>query len=146
MRGLSLFAVLVASTATWAAPLSENLAGRRAVRGAPVETAQESTELRLLRQFDEESFPQPGRGEPPPDPESEAPHTPSAGGTSAFGLGPHAFPAALRSPQPMPAVAETVSAIPRLNPLPLPECPVRLDARLIRYLEVYKPDKRGRAI
>ncbi|MGZ3428210.1 MAG: hypothetical protein ACXVCV_16260, partial [Polyangia bacterium] len=52
-------ALLLSTVPAWAGPLPESVAGRRAVRGAPVEVVRESDELRQLREFDEESFPRP---------------------------------------------------------------------------------------
>ncbi len=41
---------------------------------------------------------------------------------------------------------ETPPAIPWLDQIKLPDLPVRLDPRVVRYLEFYKSDRRGRAI
>ncbi len=109
MRRWLLIAFLVGAPAL-AQPLPEDLQGRRAVRGGPVEGTHESDELKALRSFDEESFPKPG----------------------------------LDAPDAIRDVA--APAIPWLDQLKLPDLPVRLDPRVVRYLEFYRSDKRGRAI
>jgi membrane-bound lytic murein transglycosylase D len=130
-----------------AAP-TENAQGRRAIRGAPVDGVHESEELRQLRQFEEQSFP-PGApmtdwSGTPPD-ESTA-MTASRPRSLTGGLGPDALPPSLRSPELEPRRPSTASAIPWLNQLKLPDLPIRLDPRVIRYLEFYKDDPRGRTI
>ncbi|MDB4966089.1 MAG: Lytic transglycosylase catalytic [Myxococcales bacterium] len=136
-------AFLLLSSCAWAAPLPENPAGRRAVRGSPVETVHESDELRALRQFDEESF-APGAPAPP------LPNEPAASSVrqlSSMSVGPDAIPAPLRSPgHELVKPIETASAIPWLDQLKSPDLPVRFDPRVVRYLEFYKSDRRGRAI
>lgn len=110
------------------------------MRGAPVDVAHESDELRQLREFDEQSFPPPAPGTV-----AGADHVPAAvrQASLAGGIGPDA----LRSPDHGPAQPEPVaSAVPWLAHLKLPDLPVRLGPRVIRYLEFYKNDKRGRAI
>jgi membrane-bound lytic murein transglycosylase D len=137
-----LLLALVVSPLAHGAPLPEDSQGRRAIRGAPVEAAHEPDSLRLLRQLDEESFPRPDA------PTTYAPDT-AAGvhaGSSGGGVGPDALPPALRSPDRAAQAAETVAAIPWLNQIKLPDLPVRFDPRVLRYLELYKNDKRGRAI
>jgi membrane-bound lytic murein transglycosylase D len=134
-----------------AAP-GENPQGRRAIRGAPVETPRESDELRQLRQFDDESFP----AATPIDTSNAAPFSPPRSPSATAGVGPDALPLVLRSPdlpeQPAPetlgATRETPppTAIPWLSQLRLPDLPVRLDPRVVRYLEFYKSDPRGRSI
>ena len=130
-----------------AAPLPESLEGRRAVRGAPVAVAHESDALRQLREFDQESFPQPAPGEPRlPDGSDAAgsPEQPRAPLTG--GVGPDAIPDPLRSPDRAHEGSAPAPAIPWLSQVKLPDLPVRLDARVLRYLEFYKNDPRGRAI
>src|SRR5438876_12027918 len=135
-------AFLLMSACAWATPLPENPAGRRAVRGSPVEVTHESDELRQLREFDEESFPRAPAGTPPAE---------SAASTvrqiSSTHTGPDAIPAPLRSPDhELVKPIETPPAIPWLSELKAPDLPVRFDPRVVRYLEFYKSDKRGRAI
>jgi len=125
----------------FAAPLPEDPAGRKAIRGAAVEAPLESDELREMRRFEEDSFPRapiyspdsatkegPAPPAPAPRPSTEAPPEP------------------LASPQAAPAADAPDSAVPWLSTLKLPDMAVRWDPRLIRYLEFYKKDSRGRAI
>ena len=131
-----------------AAPAEDDLVQRRAIRGAPVEGVHESDELRSMREFDESSFPRPL---PVGDlidgaVDDRAGVHPSAADAhpAEGGLGPDALPASLRSPVPQ---AETVpTAIPWLSSLKMPDMPVRLDPRVVRYLEFYKADPKGRSI
>ncbi|HZS36800.1 MAG TPA: LysM peptidoglycan-binding domain-containing protein [Polyangia bacterium] len=156
-----------------AAPLPEDAVGRRAIRGAPADAARESDELRALREFDEASFPRPSliggpgaRG----DDDDTAGEGASTGGVSTGGastggstggassgnarrvsltggVGPDAIRDELRSPEPARArPVEPTAAIPWLGEIKLPDLPVRLDPRTLRYLEFYKSDPRGRAI
>ena len=130
-----------------AAPAEDDLVQRRAIRGAPVEGVHESDELRSMREFDESSFPRPL---PVGDLLDVAPDDRGALHPSADlhpaqgGLGPDALPASLRSPVPQPETVPT--SIPWLSSLKLPDMPVRLDPRVVRYLEFYKTDPKGRSI
>ncbi|HWE27782.1 MAG TPA: LysM peptidoglycan-binding domain-containing protein, partial [Polyangia bacterium] len=142
------------ATPAWGGPLPESASGRRAVRGAPVEIVHESEELRALREFDEQSFPPPLPGMPAAGTYDEGASA-SASATSSAGVrraslgnvGPDALPPTLRSPeQELVKPIEPASAIPWLEQIKLPDLPVRLDARVVRYLEFYKSDRRGRAI
>ncbi|MSP62510.1 MAG: LysM peptidoglycan-binding domain-containing protein [Myxococcales bacterium] len=145
-------ALLVAGLRTASAdPLPEDLGGRRAVRGAPVESQRESEELRELRRFEEESFPRatvylPLPGEVSGE-EGGIPEAPAARPSA------ETPPAPLRSPDLVSAAeldgertSAVAPAIPWLAGLKLPDLPIRWDPRLIRYLEFYKSDRRGRAI
>jgi len=122
------------------AAAADDPGGRRAIRGAPVPLAVESEELRRLRELEEESFPRGGAVVADDD------ATPSV---RPVGVGPDSLPDALRSPA-RPSVAapapEPPSSIPWLQKLRLPDLPVKLEARTLRYLELYKNDARGRAI
>src|SRR5581483_1611602 len=120
------------ATVAHAAP-NEDLQGRRAIRGTPVETAHESSELKSLRAFEEDAFPR-----------DEAPLPRSASLTA--GVGPDALRDELRSPEPKKSAGEAPNAIPWLSQLKFPDLPIRLDPRVVRYLEFYKSDKRGRSI
>ncbi len=138
-----------ACSTAWGGPLPESAAGRRAIRGAPVEVIHESDELRALREFDEESFPRPLPGLPA----TAAPAASDDGATASIrrtsmgSVGPDAIPSTLRSPdKELVKPIETASAIPWLGQIKLPDLPIRLDARVVRYLEFYKNDRRGRAI
>jgi membrane-bound lytic murein transglycosylase D len=120
------------ATVAHAAP-NEDLQGRRAIRGTPVESAHESSELKSLRAFEEDAFPR-----------DEAPLERSASLTA--GVGPDALRDELRSPEPKKNAGDAPNAIPWLSQLKFPDLPIRLDPRVVRYLEFYKSDKRGRAI
>ena len=129
-----------------AAPAEDDLVQRRAIRGAPVEGVHESDELRSMREFDESSFPRPL---PVGDlldraPDDLATHPSADVHPAEGGLGPDALPASLRSPVPQPETVPT--SIPWLASLKLPDMPVRLDPRVVRYLEFYKSDPKGRNI
>jgi membrane-bound lytic murein transglycosylase D len=141
--------------------LAENAAGRRAVRGRPLEGVRESDELRQLREFEAESFPRSAAlmdGERDPalgrsDDASGAPAARVIGSSEpglrsplTDGIGPDALPIDLRSPEAAHIPAVAPSAIPWLESLKLPDLPVRFDPRVVRYLEFYKSDPRGRAI
>jgi membrane-bound lytic murein transglycosylase D len=142
MRGLlvALFAVGSTAQAAPAAAPGEDAAGRRAIRGKSVDNTHELEELKQLREFESESFP---RSPPPPlDDRGPAPARAALTG----GLGPDALPPELRSPEPAHADAPAAPAMPWLDGLKLPDLPVRLDPRVLRYLEFYKSDARGRAI
>jgi membrane-bound lytic murein transglycosylase D len=135
--------LLLTSTAS-AAPLFEDSLQRRAIRGTAVDTVRESAELKALREFEEEQFPKPGIGAWPDDDQlGVEPRSSSL----TDGLGPDAIPPALRSPETLKAAPPAApSAIPWLDELKLPDLPVRFDPRVVRYLEFYKSDRRGRAI
>jgi membrane-bound lytic murein transglycosylase D len=144
---------LLAGAPAFAAPLADDAAGRRAIRGAIVEPARESDELRALRELDEANFPRPSLIDPAADDVDGARAAPpgatrvSASASATGGVGPDGLRPELRSPEPLRArPAETTSAIPWLGELKLPDLPVRLDPRVVRYLELYKSDARGRAI
>ena len=142
-----LLALLLTTAPAWAGPLPDNLAGRRAVRGASLEAAHESDELRQLREFDEQSFPRAPAGLPGPSAGDEGDRAPVRSTSLTGGVGPDALPDALRSPdRELVKPIETATAIPWLDQLKPPDLPVRFDARVVRYLEFYKSDRRGRAI
>jgi membrane-bound lytic murein transglycosylase D len=131
------------SSCAWATPLPENPNGRRAVRGSAVEVAHESDELRQLREFDEESFP---RAVPATSP-ATSPADANASSVRQISVRPDAGPAPLRSPnRELVKPIETPSTLPWLSELKSPDLPVRFDPRVVRYLEFYKSDRRGRAI
>jgi membrane-bound lytic murein transglycosylase D len=139
-------------------PLAEDLAARRAIRGETVDPSRESDELRQLRRFDEESFPRrylgipgasepPGAGRPIGEPEEGPSPAPPPALPSA-----EAPPPELRSPGGGAGPGGSGrgggpdTAVPWLAGLKLPDLPVRFDPRVVRYLEFYKNDPRGRAI
>lgn len=161
-------AFLAAASPAVGAPLAEDLAARRAIRGETVDPSRESDELRQLRQFEEESFPRrylgiPGAGEATAALSGEATERLRGGLLDGPEEGPspppvpalpsaEAPPPELRSPPSGEAGpgaadgAEPATAVPWLASLKLPDIPVRFDPRLVRYLEFYKNDPRGRSI
>ncbi|WP_272424915.1 transglycosylase SLT domain-containing protein [Polyangium jinanense] len=115
---------------------------RRAIAGLPPTQhrgVDESTELRALRELDLALFsPAPHAGAPWP---SDDLPTLDRGGPVllATGVPPSApLPAPLQPPPPA-----DLSFIKKLD---LPDIPVRWDARVLRYLEFYKNNPRGRAM
>ena len=119
---------------------------RKAIRGGPLDLSRESEELRALRSFEEESFPKhlgpPGRAPTGPQ-QSEL----------TSGLGPDA--AEVHSPlaknpaddaTPAPTGVPWLAALKLLDNLGLGPTFVRFEAHVIKYLEFYKEEKRGRSI
>jgi membrane-bound lytic murein transglycosylase D len=119
---------------------------RRQVAGGPtaddVALGAESPELRALHQAELELFPPaiPAFGTPWPNelasPLSATDRLPHV---HATGLPPSPPPSA-------PVVAEGGRDLTWLSHLRLPDLPVRWDARLVRYLEFFKDDPRGRQL
>jgi membrane-bound lytic murein transglycosylase D len=131
---------------------------RRAIRGGPVDLSRESPELRELRSFEEESFPRAtlrqsvlsghlerpgagvGSGSPGGDGGSELP---------ADGL--HSPPTAAPGPQRSlfagdPPTIPWLQALKLLDNLGLSPTFVRFESHVIRYLEFFKEERRGRSI
>ncbi len=123
--GLWPAAALGAPSAKAGTPVGEDDAvQRRAIRGMPVESTHESEQLRALREFDEASFPKSiGHDDDDERPDADALRSPGA-------------------PQEQPAG----TSIPWLSSLRMPDMSARLDPRVLRYLEFYKSDPKGRAI
>jgi membrane-bound lytic murein transglycosylase D len=130
------------------APLTrESFAERRAVRGVALEGAEtsETPELRAMRRFEEEAFPRQGASSRPARARRQRQ------GFAAWPRGtlgwhrryparaaqPRAWPP--RRPRPSPAWSGCAS-------WPLPELPVRWEPQVIRFLEFFKDDPKGRAI
>jgi len=123
---------------------------RRAVRGVALDDPSESPELGELRRFEEESFPH-ARGAAADDNGSW--DTPSEPQPSLPGRwdGSGDVPEVLRSPDAAggPTARERSGAPPDsewLRGLKLPELPVRWDPQVLRYLDYFKNDTRGRAV
>ena len=127
-----------------------SLAERRAVRGVAVDdddtaAAVESPELREIRRFEEAAFPKPGAatGTSQSDSDGVLPPTSLPGEWGGSGD----VPAELRSPPPI--AAERPAPPPDsewLRSLALPDLPVRWDGQVLRYLDYFKNDPRGRSI
>lgn len=140
-RWALVFFLLSTVACAGASPLPESASGRRAIRGIPVETVRESDELRQMREFDEESFPAPLPGVPRPAEPSPAATQPVR--TASYGGFAPSAPAPVDGELVKPS--ETAE-LPWLGKLKLPDLPVRFDERVLRYLQFYKEDHRGRAI
>lgn len=118
---------------------------RRAIRGGPLDVSRESAELRELRSFESETFPRAGLRDSltrPPDPSG-----------LRGGSGPDALPDGLHTP--LPARPETpppsssvpwLQALKLLDNLGLAPTFVRFESHVIKYLEFYKDERRGRSI
>jgi membrane-bound lytic murein transglycosylase D len=133
---------------------------RKAIRGGPVDLSRESQELRELREFEQATFPRAGmRAITPAD--GSVPgvgpgvmNTPGSADEERGGrLGPDAVPEALRSPaqrrptvDPAPPTLPWLASLRLLDNLGLSAAFVRFEAHVIKYLEFYKEDRRGRSI
>lgn len=126
---------------------------RKAVRGGPLEESLlvESPELRELRSFESRTF---GRTERVPfkvyEPEQdEGAVAPKPGALKGRWSGSGDVPAVLRSPEHdrgagTPGASESNTAW--LSSLTMPEIPVRWHSSVLKYLDFFKTDDRGRAI
>lgn len=130
-----------------AAPVTkESFAERKAVRGIALEDSEtsETPELRALRRFEEQAFPR-GGGMPSPVEPDDAPKALPPGLQGRWG-GTGDIPRELRSPErggPPPTTRPTQEWLRQLS---LPDLPVRWEPQVIRYLEFFKDDPKGRAI
>jgi len=129
--------------------VEESAAERRAVRGVPVEDTilSESPELRELRRFEEGAFPRDRAAITGSDGPTDTVPPPLPGGLEGRWGGSGDIPPELRSPgarpegrTPPPPDSEW------LRGLALPELPVRWEPQVLRFLEFFKNDTRGRAI
>ena len=122
----------------------ESPSERRAVRGVALDAATgESAELKELRRFEEQAFP---RGQVP-SPGSES-GGPEAGQLRGSWTGTGDLPAELRTPDPAQKTAPPPSDPDSdwLRTLKLPELPVRWDPQVLRYLDYFRTDPKGRAV
>jgi membrane-bound lytic murein transglycosylase D len=126
------------------APEGESLSERRAVRGVPVDDIgpSESPELRELRRFEEAAFPRLGAPRPgSADGALPPPSLPGSWGGSGD------VPPELRTPPPRDHGDGTPPPDSEwLRRLKLPDLPVRWDAQVLRYLDYFKNDPKGRAV
>jgi membrane-bound lytic murein transglycosylase D len=130
-----------------AGPIQENPAERKAVRGAPLDEpdANESPELREVHRFEERAFPRFGAPELR-DAEPDDAALPLPPGLTGRWGGTGDIPRQLRSPE-VPARSDKAGARPAwAQTLTSPELPVRWAPQVIRYLEFFKSDPKGRAI
>ena len=128
--------------------VEESAAERRAVRGVPLEDAilSESPELRELRRFEEGAFPRDRAAVSPDSPTDVVPPPLPAGLEGRWG-GSGDIPPELRSPGPRPEGRTPPPPDSEwLRSLAAPELPVRWEPQVLRFLEFFKNDTRGRAI
>lgn len=122
---------------------------RRAVRGGPIDDGIESAELAELRRFEEEAFPRNGIVSPG---RSDGTGAADAGGALLPGRwsGSGDVPSPENLPiAPRPASRANVLPPPDsdwLRSLKLPDLPIRWEPQVVRYLEFFKNESRGRAI
>jgi membrane-bound lytic murein transglycosylase D len=129
----------------------ESPSERRAVRGVALDAATgESAELKELRRFEEQAFPRAGQVPAGSDPATA--HGESGG--SELGqlrghwAGTGDLPPELRTPDPAQkaALPPTDPDSDWLRTLKLPELPVRWDPQVLRYLDYFRTDPKGRAV
>ena len=138
-------AVRAKSGAPTSGPAVESQSERRAVRGSSVEDGLESPELSELRRFEEDAFPR-ARGSEV-DPATSAASSGPPAGLPGRWEGSGDVPEILRTPEASAArPAPTTPDSEWLRSLTLPELPVRWDARVLRYLDYFRTDPRGRAV
>jgi membrane-bound lytic murein transglycosylase D len=122
-------------------------AERRAVRGVALDDAEsnETPELREIRRFEERAFPRAGgAGVLPSGGADGALPPPSLPGTWG---GSGDVPPELRSPEPpRPEAASPPPDSEWLRSLKSPDIPVRWDAQVLRYLDYFKSDPKGRSV
>jgi membrane-bound lytic murein transglycosylase D len=125
----------------------ESAAERKAVRGKALEEADtsESPELRAMRRFEEQAFPNPG-GAARPVPEADDQPQPLPPGLEGRWGGTGDLPRVLRSPERAAPAPATTAGRPWLSQLTLPDLPVRWEPQVVRFLEFFKDDPKGRAI
>ena len=123
-----------------------NLSQRRAVRGIPVDEGAESPELNELRRFEEQAFPRAGaRPSSVADSDAVIEAAPALPGRWE---GTGDVPEALQAPETTLPPARPLPAPDSdwLRSLQLPELPVRWDPQVLRYLDYFKNDSRGRSV
>jgi len=133
-------------------PTKERFAERRAVRGVALDENEisETPELRALRRFEEEAFPRPGStgatGAPAglPEPDDSAKELPP--GLPGRWGGSGDVPRELRSPERAAVQPPAKPNLDWMRRLALPDLPVRWEPQVIRYLEFFKSDARGRSM
>jgi peptidoglycan lytic transglycosylase D len=131
-------------------PVEESLSERRAVRGSAVDDpggVPESAELREVRRFEEQAFPRSAPLVPPPadDTEGADGDVPLPGHWGGSGD----VPPEMRTPATPPRATAPILPAPDsewLRALKLPELPVRWDPLVLRYLDYFKTDPKGRAV
>jgi membrane-bound lytic murein transglycosylase D len=123
--------------------VEESPAQRRAVRGVPLDEA-ESPELREVRRFEEEAFPRDGSAPVAAPADRDVPR--ALQGEGRWG-GSGDIPAELRSPEVTRRPGRAGPPPPAgLSNLTLPDLPVRWEPQVVRFLQFWKSDPRGRVI
>ncbi len=121
---------------------------RKAVRGSDVPADRETASKKAQREWEEKSFPKPGAA-------SAAPHAAESERDRAPDGSPHdkaELPPELRAPlssarpKPSKRAADVRPDLPWLAKLKTGDLPITWDARVIRYLEFYRDDPKGRAL
>jgi membrane-bound lytic murein transglycosylase D len=149
-----LLALAVAHPYAAAAPrapvTTESASERRAVRGVPVEDSlSESPELREVRRFEEMAFPRERNGSPAvPDDDSGASDAELPKGLEGQWGGTGDIPVELRGPAATRRLARPGPEPPAewMRGLTLPDLPVRWEPQVVRFLNYWKSDPRGRTI
>jgi membrane-bound lytic murein transglycosylase D len=121
-----------------------DLEARRSVRGGPVEQQpNESPELGEMRRFEERSFPRSAPFVPPAAADAEG-AAPDADREDLKDIPDKLRPHAPARPAATHAAAGEADSF--LKALKLPDLPMRWDPRVLRYLQFYRSDPKGRAI
>jgi membrane-bound lytic murein transglycosylase D len=114
---------------------------RRTIAGGPtgddVLPGAESADLRALREAELELFPAPSSS-------ARANHWPSEGQLPSPGEGPHVVATGLPPGPSHPAAEANRIDVSWLEPLEMPDLPVRWDERVVRYLKFFRDDPYGR--
>ena len=137
---------VTATVRTVAKTRAADVSTRRQVAGGPTQddaaAGAESAEIRTLREAERELFPPalPAQGQPWPTELASPLSAPSDRPlVHASGLPPSPVPSA-------PPSAEGGRDLSWMAKLQMPDLPVRWDARVVRYLEFFKDDPRGRSV
>jgi len=142
-----------ARAATVPPPVEESASERRAVRGVPVDDGSESPELRDLRRFEEQAFPRSESASLGRDtlggPFGGAGAVPELGGPlRGRWSGSGDLPPEVRTPDSTARTSPPTDDPDSdwLRTLKLPELPVRWDPQVLRYLDYFRGDPKGRAV
>ena len=138
---------------------SDDRIQRKAIRGHSVDFSRESPELRELREFEQATFPRGGlRGGEGPGEERDPRDDLKVGGVGAGRDreegGAELLPDAMRTPSPTrragqappPPSMPWLASLRLLDNLGLSSTFVRFETHVLKYLEFYKEEKRGRSI
>jgi membrane-bound lytic murein transglycosylase D len=117
------------------------------VRGVAPEDAEtaETPELRAMRRFEEQAFPRNGSAVPSTTDADDAPRPLPPGLEGRWG-GTGDIPRELRSPERVGGPPAAKPSREWLRQLALPDLPIRWEPQVIRYLEFFKDDPKGRSI